>query len=522
MNQPIPTLASLVSFTGEWTRRQATHLVRRTYFGNTVSDVNAIRTYNSAQTAVNAILNTAINSVLPADPSWFSRGNSSNIDHLYDIQFRLINQFYSEGLRGRMVLFWTNFFAVSYNNMNDLPGKAPNSYVSHIFNYVKLLQRDGLGDFKKLLRAVAKNSAMVYYLNNYNNTKTAPNEDFARELLELFTVGRANRYNEPNYSEQDIKEVARAVTGWRVNDSTLTSFFDSSRFDNTNKTIFGKTANYNLDTVIDLLFEEKSHEIAWFLSLKLYIYFISAEPDYDFIQLMADKLIEENFSISALLTHVFSSAYFYSDSLMGARIKSPTEIFIGFLRHFEIEPNAQLREYIRLRMQSLNEELLRPDTVFGWDGYNPPKSDGIPGHYAWLNTNLLPSRWNNLTEILFGRNDSGTEYNPIRLVEKMTNPDDPFAVAKALAEHIFAIPLELTDVQQVEEDFAGNPDFLPNLSGKSPQEINLTKLLLGPIPWYEWRSETTGGGSRFYPTEILVQLREYLSYLIQLPSYQHG
>ena len=113
------------------------------------------------------------------------------------------------------------------------------------------------------------------------------------------------------------------------------------------------------------------------------------------------------------------------------------------------------------------------------------------------------------------------EYNPIRLIEKMTDPDDPFSVAKALAEHILAVPLELTDVQETEEDFAGNPDFKPNLTGKSIQEINLTKILLGPVPWYEWRSETAAGGTRYYPTTFLVQLQAYISYLIQLPSYQH-
>lgn len=509
-------------YSGEWTRKQAAHLVRRTCIGNTVTDVNSARLKGSAQSAVQSILSTATSAVSPADPTWFTKGNSSNIDHLYDIQFRMMNLFYSEGLNAKMLLFWTNYFAVSYNNMNDLPGKAPDSYVSHLFKYVKLLQTDGLGDFKKLVRNVSKNSAMLYYLNNYNNTKSAPNEDFARELMELFTLGRADKNNNSNYSEQDIKEVARAVTGWRVNNSTLAGFFDSSRHDSGTKTIFGKSGTYNLDGVIDLLFEKKADKIAWFLSLKLFTFFISAEPDVDFIQAMADLMISKNFVVSEVLTEVFSSDYFYQNGLLGSRIKSPTEVFFGFLRHFEIEPSSELREYIRIRMQSLNEELLRPDTVFGWDGYNPPKSDGIPGHYAWLNTNLLPSRWNNLTEILFGRNDAGSEYNPIRLIEKMTDPDDPFSVAKSLAEHILAVPLELTDIQTIDEDFAGNPDFKPNISGKTTQEINLTKILLGQIPWYEWGSETTGNGTRYYRNEMLVQLREFISYLIQLPSYQHN
>jgi len=511
----------LLPYSGTWTKQHAAHLVRRTHFGNTVADVNSARLRGSAEAAVSAILETAKTTILPSDPTWFTKGNSGNIDHLYDVQFRFMSRFYSGGLLERMILFWSNLFAVSYNNMNDLPGKAPSSYVNHVYKYVKLLHTGALGEYKPFVHNMAKNSAMVYYLNNYNNSKSSPNEDFARELLELFTLGRADKIGNPNYTEQDIAQVARSVTGWRVNNTTLAGFFDSTRFDDGTKTVFGKSGNYNLDSLVELLFTEKSDKIAWFISLKLYVFFVSAEPDQVFIQALADYMISVNFSIADVLNKLFSSAHFYEERFMGARIKSPTEVFFGFLRHFEIEPGAQLQEYIRLRMQALNEELLRPDTVFGWDGYNPPKSDGIPGHYAWLNTNLLPSRWNNLTEILYGRNESGTEYNPIRLIEKMTDPDDPFSVSKTLAEHILAVPLELTDVQETDEDFAGNPDFKPNLTGKSIQEINLTKILLGPVPWYEWRSETAAGGTRYYPTTFLVQLQAYISYLIQLPSYQH-
>lgn len=511
----------LAAYSGTWTRAHAAHLVRRSHMGNSVNDVNRARLRGSAVAAVDDIVSRARSTVLPEAPQWFNQNLSSNIDHMYDIQFRWMNQFYSGGLLERMLLFWSNHFAVSYNNMNDLPGKASNSYVSHMYKYVTLLHTHGLGDYRQLVRDVSKNSAMLYYLNNYNNSPSAPNQDFARELLELFTTGRVDADDNPNYSEQDVAEVARAVTGWRVNNSTLSGFFDASRFDNSSKTIFGKTGNFDLDGVIDLLFEEKGDKIAWFICSKLYSFFVSAEPDRDFIKALADYCLEAEFNISEVLRVLFTSAHFYEERFMGCRIKSPAEVFIGFLRHLEIEPGSETREFIRTRMEALNEEFLRPETVFGWDGYNPPGSDGLPGHYAWLNTNLLPSRWSNLTDMIYGRNSAGGTYNPIALVSKISDPDDPFAVARDLAEHLLAIPLHLADIREVEDNFAGNMNNSPYLEGKSPQEINLTKILLGSIPWYEWRSSTTGSGTRYYTPEKLVQLHEYLSYLIQLPSYQH-
>lgn len=518
------TLAStgpLTVFTGDWTREQAAHLVRRTHIGNAINDVNRARLRLTASAATDDIIQRAAGYVLPENPAWFFRSPSSDINHLYDTQFRMMNQFYAGGLESRMLLFWTNHFAVSYNNMNDLPGKAPGSWVSHVYSYVRLLQTRGLGSYRELVREVCKSSAMVYYLNSYTNTRQSPNQDFARELLELFTVGRVDADGAENYTEQDVAEVSRAVTGWRVNNTTFTAFFDASRFDDGPKTIFGKTGNYDLDGVIDLIFEEKPDKVAWFLCSKLYSMLISAEPDQAYIAALAAHCLQVDFNMAEVLRALFKSAHFYEDRFKGCRIKSPTEVFIGFLRHFEVEPTPVLREYIRVSMQRLNEELLRPETVFGWDGYNPPASDGLPGHFSWLNTSLLPSRWTHLTDMLFGRNGSGSAFTPIQLVEKMTDPDDPFAVARSLGRHLLAVPLELSDIRSVEEPFAGDPALPPDTQGMSAAEINLAKILLGPIPWYEWRSETSPAGQRFYENAINVQLREFLSYLLQLPSYQH-
>lgn len=512
----------LPAYSGTWGKAQASHLVRRTHFGNKINDLNRVRAFGNAADAVNTLVDEAFNAVLPDDPGWYGSQNSDILD-MYDVQFNWMDGMYNGGFMERMLLFWTNHFGVSYQNMNALPDKAPGTYPSHMYRYVKLLMKYGLGDFKELVRRMSKNSAMVYYLNNYINLYEPGKEavqDFARELLELFTLGPLDKDGSPNYTETDMAEVARAVSGWRVIDASISTFFDSDHFDPGNKTIFGQTGNHDLDDVIDLIFTQRAEQSAWFLCRKLYVYFVSAEPDAAAIQSLADYCITVDFDLAAVVKNLLSSAHFYEERFMGARIKSPIEFFMSLLRQFEIVPNAQLKEYIRVQMPDLNEELLKPENVFGWDGYNPPYSDGTPGHYSWLNTNLMPSRWSIVTNMLYGLEDGTELYNPIRIAEKVSDPHDPFSLAEDIAEHILALPLDQVDIRTIEEDFAGNPAYAPDTSGFPEYKINLSKILLGSTPWYEWTANTDNEGNLFYEDHFAEALRQYIAYLTQLPAYQ--
>ena len=510
----------LTPYTGTWSREQAAHLVRRTHFGMRTNNLNYVRSFANANLAVTALVNMAKNTPLPDNPQWYNSGNSGNILHIYDTQFRWMDGMYSGGLLQRMMLFWSNHFAVSYSNMNALPDKASNSYASHMYKYWTLLHLQAFGDFKNIVTQFSKNSAMVYYLNNYNNQAGAPNQDFARELMELFTIGPTDKNGNDNYSENDVAEVSRAVTGWRVNDSNLSSFFDATRHDSGSKTVFGQTGNYNLDSVIDLIFEHRRQQAAWFICRKLYVFFVSAEPDDAVIDTMAAYCNQQDFDMAAVLTNLLSSDHFYQERFMGCRIKSPIELFMGYLRELEVTPTSQIKEFIRLRMQDSNEELLRPETVFGWDGYNPPYSDGNPGHFSWINTNLMPARWDNLNNLINGSGGSGSSFNPISLIEKISDPNNPFTIAEDLARYILAVPLDRMEIREVEEDFAGDPNLAPDLTGFPDYKINLSKILLGTIPWYEWRVDADQSNNLFYQPVFAESIRQYISYLQQLPSYQ--
>jgi len=158
-------LAGLETYTGSWTKTQASHLIRRTHLGMKVNDLNYARSFSNATDAVNAIVDNAVSTPLPDDPQWYSNGNSGDVNDVYDIQFRWMDGMFNSGLLERMVLFWSNHFAVSYSNMNELTVKASGSYASHMYKYWKLLFGSGFGNFKDLVSAVSKNSAMLYYLN---------------------------------------------------------------------------------------------------------------------------------------------------------------------------------------------------------------------------------------------------------------------------------------------------------------------------------------------------------------------
>lgn len=514
-------LISLTTFNGAWTQNEAAHLIRRTHFGLNRADLNNALSQGSASSAVDAIVEKALTTATPDTPTWVENGPSSDIQDMYSIQFEWMDRMVRDGLLERMKLFWSNHFAVGYNNMNALHIKARRSYANHMFYYLRDIQHYAMGDFKALVKVISKSPAMLYYLNNYVNSKDGPNEDFARELLELFTLGPNNKLGEPNYSETDVSEIARAVTGWKVNEITREAVFVSRDHDASEKTIFGQTAQFDLDGVIDLIFETKGAEMAWFICKKLYVYYVSAEPNNQVIENLASTFLASGFKISEVLKVLFKSAHFYEDELIGCRLKSPIELFMGHLRELEISPDDARKNFIRLQMQqNSNEELLRPTTVFGWDGYNPPKSDNIPGHFAWLNTNYLPIRWQSLSDLILVNREGISPFSTIRLTENLSDPTDPLKIAKDLAKHLLAIPLEQADISLVEEDFAGDPAFRPDTSGLTDKEISLAKILLGPIPWYEWSVQTNPSGALSYNRIFDYRIRNYLVYLIQLPAYQ--
>lgn len=188
-------------------------------------------------------------------------------------------------------------------------------------------------------------------------------------------------------------------------------------------------------------------------------------------------------------------------------------MYLGFLREMEIAPSAGLLEYMRVNMPGINQELLNPPNVAGWPGYNPPDSDGIPGHYVWLNTSVLPARWSQLSDIAQGEGDALVDV--LDLARKISDPADPVSLALDLANHFISLPLNQVGIRNVEDDFAGDPDRVANyqLDQLLDYEQDLVKILLSGTPVYDWQNWYESNQAR-------KMLTDYISYLFQLPAYQ--
>ena len=261
-------------------------------------------------------------------------------------------------LAEKMTLFWHNHFACRSNN----------AFYAQQLNNVQ--RTYALGNFRDLLLAVSKSPAMLQFLNNQQNHKGHPNENFARELMELFTIGRGN------YTEQDIKESARAFTGWGFEKDGM---FKVRPFqhDDGEKTFMGKTGNLTGEDIINRLLEQK--QTAVFISTKLYRYLVNEIPDPVHVNAMADIFYTANYEIKPLLEYVFTADWFYDDKNIGNMIKSPVSFLVGLDRQFYI--TYQRPEVLLEFQRALGQVLFNPPNVAGW-----------PGGRNWIDSSSLMYR----------------------------------------------------------------------------------------------------------------------------------
>jgi len=256
----------------------------------------------------------------------------------------LKNMAHSEGdLREKMTLFWHGHFASTSNNAY---------LVQQQHNVIK---KYALGNFGDLLKAVSKDAVMLQYLNNQQNRKGAPNENFAREVMELFTLGRGH------YTEQDIKEAARAFTGWGF-DINGDYVFRTMVHDYGDKTVLGQIGSFEGDDILDILLEQK--QTAKFITRKIYMFFVNDEVDDAIADRLAGRLYESGYDISSLLKDIFTSEWFYKTKNIGSKIKSPVELMASNMHLFKLDfENAQALMGIQ---KLLGQVLFRPPNVAGW------------------------------------------------------------------------------------------------------------------------------------------------------------
>jgi len=261
-------------------------------------------------------------------------------------------------LREKMAFFWHGHFAC--RNLNVFYQQC----------LLDVIRTNALGNFGTMLREVSKTAAMLNFLNNQQNKKDHPNENFAREVMELFTVGRGN------YSETDIKEAARAFTGWTA--TVRGDFiFRKGQHDFGNKTVMGKSGNLEGEDVLNILLDQK--QTAHNLAQKIYRFMVNDTPDKERVDWLADRFYKSNYDIAGLLEDIFTSDWFYDQKNTGVRIKSPVELLVGIQRMLPMK--LQNQESLIVLQRILGQLLFYPPNVAGW-----------PGGKTWIDSSTLMMR----------------------------------------------------------------------------------------------------------------------------------
>ena len=290
-------------------------------------------------------------------------------------------------VREKLTLFWHDHFGV-----RNLVG-----YYAQEHN--NTLRKHALGKYGDLLMAVTKDPAMLQFLNNQQNVKRNPNENYARELLELFTLGRGH------YTEADIKNAARAFTGWGHDRFNGAFRFRRFQHDEGQKQFMGKTGNLNGDDIINIVLENP--QTAQFLSAKLFQYYVSDSPDPEVIDIMAKRLYKTDYDIADLLKFTFQSDWFYEDRFINQKIKSPIELINGFRTQLGLSFGQPLAMLYMQRV--MGQILFLPPSVNGW----PVGAEWID-HSSLVNRMRMPGALSAGNELNIRPKDDGDDNNPLK------------------------------------------------------------------------------------------------------------
>ena len=532
--RPLQWAPSLQSFSGQWDESTARHLLRRTQFGVKLAELKTVRDLGLTA-SLDILLNDQLPQPLPplkeynpinaAVPDTLIAGGQTwvndpatdgTVNSLRRASFKkwwvgqMLNQQIS--LREKMTLFWHNHFATESVDIGN---------AQYLYKHHSLLRKNALGNFKNLVREITTDSAMLVYLNGQNNNKTAPDENYAREIQELFVIGKGKN---AGFNEADVKAAARVLTGWRNNAAEIKSFFDTNRHDINdkqfsefykNKKIIGRTGAdagaVELGEMIDMLFE--TDEVALYLCRRLYVWFIhyqiTPEIEEAIIVPLAQIFRQNNYEVKPVLQVLLSSQHFFDSMNRGCQIKSPVDMLIGMLREMEVKFPAdgqytnqyglwnQLVSYLTNMQQNIGD----PPDVSGWKAYYQE-----PGYYKfWINTDTLPKRIQYLdTLVAIGFTFGGFKMvvDGVSWIKQFPNPGDPNSLIETLCVHLLGVDLSASHKAQLKTDFL--------LAGQS-QDYYWTDA------WELFLSTPSNMANTKHVSTAVTSL---IKYLVDLPEYQ--
>jgi len=473
----------------------ARHLLNRTGFGATDAEIRRVAGMTREEAACTLLAETRTTAVTPP-PAWTSDSGPLRYPRGQDASPEERKRFQQEQVRDglelrgwwigemldtpsplteKMTLFWHNHFVSAQQKVK----LALLMYRQNV-----TLRENALGHFGDLLHAIARDPAMVLYLDSAQNRKGTPNENFAREVMELFTLG------EGHYGEHDVKEAARAFTGWSLNRETGRFVFRPLLHDYGAKTVLGRTGNLDGDDVLDILLAKP--ETAEFVTRKLWREFVSAEPDEREVKRIAVRLRESRYDIKVALQALLTSDAFYAPENRGTLVKSPVDLVVGTLRQFGMRPGETVP--FAVATAAMGQNLFGPPNVKGW-----------PGGDAWINTNTLLARKAFLDRLFraddaVGRGHTAAAPEMAGSASAMTEAITPAAApadASGLARKIRFMRAMDRGLRRVHFDSDAWFDSLGGLSSARP--ANASRVLLAFAPQTEAQATAE-------PLEIVRQI----------------
>lgn len=532
---PPPPTGGLTPYSGGWTTEQVVHLLKRTQFGAKWEDVQYFVTRGFQQT-ISELLNPTAAAPAPPVKDYVPGTNVLKPDTniapgttwvndiavdgaLYGsrvLSFQkwwlgnMVNQ--DRSILEKMILFWHNHFATEADTI---------SHPIYIYRHHQVLRTNALGNFKALTRAITVDPGMLVYLNGQFNTLTAPDENYGRELQELFCCGKGP---DSKYTEDDVKAAARVLTGWRINTSTATAYFDITRHDKNpkkfssfynNTTIAGRTTanagDQELDDLLNMIFA--ANEVSKYICRRLYRWFIyydiDASVEANIITPLANIFVQNNYEILPVLEALLKSEHFFNSLAMGCQIKSPIDLVVGLCREFSIAlppasdylTNYGHFNYLFNWASNLQQRIGDPPDVSGWKAYYQE-----PIFYeVWINSDTLPRRIQFTdTMILSGYtlNNFQLIINTTDWVKKFAQPADPNLLMNELTKRLLRIDISTASKQQLKRDIL--------LGGQYDDKY-----------WTDaWNLFLSTPGNTSNTNTVKNRLRDLIKYIMNLPEYQ--
>ncbi|MBA3706780.1 MAG: DUF1800 domain-containing protein [Bacteroidetes bacterium] len=524
------TSSGLSPYSGPWNTAQVTHLLKRTMFGAQKTDIDYFKS-KTVSAAVDELVNTVVpvpsppvnnyaaavtDPDVPAGQTWVNAPYAQPVNNRRIISLTSwwigLQVQQTRSLTEKMVLFWHNHFPIDQATVNNS---------GYLYGYNALLREFSLGNFKDFVKRITLEPAMLVYLNGRANKNGAPDENYARELQELFTMGKGLA---SMYTEDDVKAAAKVLTGYKDDPVARSYTFNPNNHDTTNKqfssfynnTIIagktGATGEQELDDLLAMLFQQD--ELSMFICRKLYRFFvyytIDATTETNVIAPLATIFKNNNYEIKPVLLALFKSEHFYDVLNMGCMIKSPIDFMVGLCREFDVlfpdetidyVPAYNLWQLINTTSSAINQGLLNPPNVAGWAAYYQE-----PQFYElWINADSLPKR-NKFSDVMIGSGYtmSGKKMiiDPITFADGLSNPLDPNILISDSLDILYKI-----DVTQTTKDYLKTQILL---SGQSSDSY-------WTAAWNTYKADPTNNTNK---NIVLTRLRALYKYIMDLSEYQ--